>query len=284
MAAVFEKEVRYLRSRPMLLTLIMPRFVLVDLPHGIDESSPPLRRILQPRTPDRAFPAAAAYTLLMLTNLVYNNFGGDGGRHTVLLRVAGKFRDIVLGKNLTHASILAVEVPVAWIAVAFLYGRPATFDVTIATLCGLLFAAPLNFHGRQPAVSLLAEEAGFLDLRTAARIPDHGAGQPRRANRRGRHRRQHLRDRPPLRQLLDCDGGIPGAGGDFVLDLPNDSSPHRWHRAGAQGNTRGRTVPGRKKFLPRGSRVTFFSGFARKRYPTPRTVSRCRGCAGSSSM
>ncbi len=32
-AAVFEKEIRYLlRSGPMLLTLIMPIFVLVDLP------------------------------------------------------------------------------------------------------------------------------------------------------------------------------------------------------------------------------------------------------------
>jgi ABC-2 type transport system permease protein len=33
---------------------------------------------------------------------------------------------------------------VAWIAVSYLYGRP-TLDVTIATLAGLLFAAPVNF-------------------------------------------------------------------------------------------------------------------------------------------
>jgi magnesium-transporting ATPase (P-type) len=33
---------------------------------------------------------------------------------------------------------------VAWIAVAFLYGRPA-LDITVATLAGLLFAVPLNF-------------------------------------------------------------------------------------------------------------------------------------------
>ena len=33
------------------------------------------------------------------------------------------------------------------------------------------------------------------------------------------------------------------------------------------------------------SRCThFFSGFARNLYPTPRTVSKCRGCTGSSSM
>ena len=50
----------------------------------------------------------------------------------------------MLAKNLTHALILAVEVFVAWMAVGFLYGRP-TLDVTIASLAGLLFAAPFNF-------------------------------------------------------------------------------------------------------------------------------------------
>ena len=50
----------------------------------------------------------------------------------------------MLAKNLAHASILAVETLVAWIAVSYLYGRPA-LDVTFATLAGLLFAAPVNF-------------------------------------------------------------------------------------------------------------------------------------------
>jgi ABC-2 type transport system permease protein len=50
----------------------------------------------------------------------------------------------VLAKNLTHAIILAVEIFVAWIAVSLLYGPP-TFDILIATLAGLLFAAPVNF-------------------------------------------------------------------------------------------------------------------------------------------
>jgi branched-subunit amino acid ABC-type transport system permease component len=54
------------------------------------------------------------------------------------------FREIVLAKNLAHASVLAMEALVAWIAVSFLYGQPA-FSVTIATLVGLLFAAPVNF-------------------------------------------------------------------------------------------------------------------------------------------
>ncbi len=143
-AAVFEKEIRYLlRSGPMLLTLIMPIFVLVIFRFGPMHSVRHSGSFLA-RTPDTAFPAAAAYTLLMLTNLVYNNFGGDAGGIQFFLASPVRFREIVLGKNLTHAAILAVETIVAWMGVSYLYGRP-TLNVTIATLAGLLFAAPLNF-------------------------------------------------------------------------------------------------------------------------------------------
>jgi hypothetical protein len=91
-----------------------------------------------------AFPAAAAYTLLMLTNLVYNNFGADGEGIQFFFASPVNFRDIVLGKNLTHAGILIVEVFLAWIAVSILYGPPA-FATTVATLAALLFATPINF-------------------------------------------------------------------------------------------------------------------------------------------
>jgi ABC-2 type transport system permease protein len=143
-AAVFEKEIRYLlRSGPMLLTLIMPIFVLVIFRFGAMNPARHSGAFLA-RTPDMAFPAAAAYTLLVLTNLAYNNFGGDAGGIQFFYASPVNFREIVLAKNLTHAGILAVEVLAAWIAVGFLYGRPA-LDVTIASLAGLLFAAPVNF-------------------------------------------------------------------------------------------------------------------------------------------
>lgn len=143
-AAILEKEVRYLmRSGPMLLTLIMPIFVLVIFRFGPMSSARHSGSFFT-RTPDTAFPAAAGYTLLMLTNLVYNNFGGDAGGIQFFFASPVSFREIVLGKNLTHAAILAVETVVAWMGVSYLYGRPA-LDVTVATLAGLLFAAPLNF-------------------------------------------------------------------------------------------------------------------------------------------
>jgi ABC-2 type transport system permease protein len=143
-AAVFEKEIRYLlRSGPMLLTLIMPLFVLVVFRFGAMNSARH-SGVLLARAPDMAFPAAVGYTLLVLTNLAYNNFGGDAGGIQFFYASPVSFRDIVLAKNLTHAGILAIEILVAWISVSFLYGPP-TLDVTIAALAGLLFAAPVNF-------------------------------------------------------------------------------------------------------------------------------------------
>jgi ABC-2 type transport system permease protein len=142
-AAVFEKETRYLaRSGPMLLSLIMPIFMLLIFRFGAMNS---MRHSgVFSRTPDLAFPGAAAYALLVLTNFVYNSFGGDGGGMQFFYASPVRFRDIILGKNLTHAAILIFNTTLSLIAVAYLYGAPH-LPVTVATAAGLLFAAPLNF-------------------------------------------------------------------------------------------------------------------------------------------
>jgi ABC-2 type transport system permease protein len=143
-AAVFEKEVRYLsRSGPMLLTLIMPIFILVVFRLGPLSHAQASGRFLT-RAPNMAFPAAAAYALLVLTNLVYNSFGADAAGIQFFYASPARFRDIVVAKNLTHGCILALEVAFSWIAVTLLYAAP-TFSATIASLAGLLFAAPVNF-------------------------------------------------------------------------------------------------------------------------------------------
>jgi hypothetical protein len=142
-AAVFEKEMRYLaRSGPMLLTLVMPIFMLVIFRLG------PLSSLRHSssfsRTPDMAFPGAAAYAILVLTNLVFNSFGGDGGGIQFFYAAPVTFRQIILAKNLSHASILVANTAFAWLAVSYLYGAPH-LAVSFATAAGLLFAAPLNF-------------------------------------------------------------------------------------------------------------------------------------------
>jgi ABC-2 type transport system permease protein len=142
-AAVFEKEMRYLmRSGPMLLTLIMPIFMLVVFRLG--PLNPMHHSNVLGRTPDFAFPGAAAYAILVLTNLVYNSFGGDSGGMQFFYASPVQFRQIILGKNLTHAAVLLFNAAFAWFAVTWLYGAPR-FTVTVATIAGLMFAFPLNF-------------------------------------------------------------------------------------------------------------------------------------------
>src|SRR4029077_3959023 len=72
-AAVFEKELRYLsRSGPMLFTLIVPLFMLAVFRSAESTEG------LFAHAPGLTFPLGSAYSLLLLTNLSYNNFGADG--------------------------------------------------------------------------------------------------------------------------------------------------------------------------------------------------------------
>jgi ABC-2 type transport system permease protein len=136
--AVFEKELRYLsRSGPMLFTLIVPLFMLaVFRSSGKNEG-------LFAHAPELTFPLGAAYSLLLLTNLSYNNFGADGGGIQFLFASPVRFRQIMLGKNLAHSSIFVLEVIVVWLGTCLLY-RPPSVDVTLATLAGILFALPID--------------------------------------------------------------------------------------------------------------------------------------------
>ena len=82
--------------------------------------------------------------MLVLTNLVYNSFGGDAGGIQFFYASPARFRQIVLGKNLLHAGIMVANTALAWVAITFFYGAPKP-AIAIATIAGLLFAAPINF-------------------------------------------------------------------------------------------------------------------------------------------
>jgi ABC-2 type transport system permease protein len=134
--AVLEKELRYLsRSGPMLFTLIVPLFMLVIF--RSNGGFPGHRSEL-------AFPAVAAYTLILVTNLVYNNFGSDGAGIQLYFAAPISFRSIVIGKNLAHASVILLQILIAWIGVSWLYRRPP-LDIVAATFAAMTFAAPINF-------------------------------------------------------------------------------------------------------------------------------------------
>jgi ABC-2 type transport system permease protein len=141
-AAVLEKEFRYLsRSGPMLFTMIMPMFILVLFrlapTHAGREDG------FLSNAPDLAFPAGAAYTLLILTNLVYNSLGVDSGGIQFFFASPARFRQILLGKNLAHTGVLLLQIVFVWLAVCLLF-RPPALDVVLATLAGILFALLVN--------------------------------------------------------------------------------------------------------------------------------------------
>jgi ABC-2 type transport system permease protein len=139
--AVVEKEFRYLaRSGPVLLTFVTP--IVMLLVFGLGGRSGASAGFLQ-HWPELALPVGAAYALLLLTNLIYNNFGPDGGGIQFFLASPASFRSVVLGKNLAHMGVLALEVIVLGIGVSVLF-RPPSVTTVIVTLAGLLFAAPVN--------------------------------------------------------------------------------------------------------------------------------------------
>jgi ABC-2 type transport system permease protein len=141
-AAILEKEFNYLsRSGPMLFTFVMPIVILLIFRLGPQTSA--RQGNFLAHAPDLAFPVGSAYALLILTNLVYNCFGADAVGMQLFFVSPVSFREILLGKNLAHALVLAGEVIAVWIAVCFMFHPPA-INITLATVTGVGFALLLN--------------------------------------------------------------------------------------------------------------------------------------------
>jgi ABC-2 type transport system permease protein len=90
------------------------------------------------------FPIGAAYCLLVMTNIVYNSFGGDGGGIQFFLFSPVSFRQITAGKNLAQLTILMLDVSILWLGVRFVFNAPP-LRVIALTVAWLLFATPINF-------------------------------------------------------------------------------------------------------------------------------------------
>jgi ABC-2 type transport system permease protein len=141
-SAVLEKEIHYLsRSGPTLFTLVMPVVVLLIFRFSPGKSDSPGG--LLGHAFDLAFPVGAAYTLLILTNLVFNSFGADAVGIQFYFVSPVRFREILLGKNLSHSLVLAVELVLVWAGASLMY-RPPPWDILLATFTGVFFALVVN--------------------------------------------------------------------------------------------------------------------------------------------
>jgi ABC-2 type transport system permease protein len=138
LAAMIEKEVRYLlRSGPMLLSFVMP-LVLLLIFGGTSG-----RQIPQ-KFSSMSFPLVTAYSLLILTNVVYNTFGGDHSGVQFYFLSPVPLRKVIMGKNAVHAALFVLELGILWVAVRVLRTTPE-FWVTAATLAAVPFALGLEF-------------------------------------------------------------------------------------------------------------------------------------------
>jgi ABC-2 type transport system permease protein len=137
LTAIFEKELRYFsRSGPMLFTLLMPLIVVCVMWGG--------RKGFLAHQGGLALPLGAAYCLLVMTNIVYNSFGGDGGGIRFFLVSPVSFRQIAAAKNLAQLMVLAADVFILWVGVRVIY-EPPNLRAIALTLAWYLFAVPVNF-------------------------------------------------------------------------------------------------------------------------------------------
>ncbi len=151
-AAVFEKEFRYLsRSSSMIFMMLMPVVILLIMGIGRTAAMGPHPASPSPHSHPfpagvwhYAFPIALGYALMILTNLIYNSLGADGGGVQMYYVVPVRFRDVLLGKNLMHAAILIVETVLLWIAATLMFGG-VPLGILLATLAALIFAAIVDF-------------------------------------------------------------------------------------------------------------------------------------------
>ena len=135
--ALLEKELHYFsRSGPMLFTLVMPLIMVFVLWGG--------KKALLQHEMGFVFPVGAAYCLLVITNIVYNSFGGDGGGIQFFLVSPISFRQIAAAKNLAQLTVLAIDVFILWLGVGSLYSPPTAPTIAF-TFAWYLFAVPLNF-------------------------------------------------------------------------------------------------------------------------------------------
>jgi ABC-2 type transport system permease protein len=139
--AMVEKEVRYLlRSGQTLFTLLMPAVVLLIFRVSANPARPRSAAI----GPAFAFPFGVGYMLLLLSNLIYNNFADESVGIQFYFLAPVRIKDVLLTKNIVHGGIMALEIALVWAATSFFY-RPPSLILFTVTIAALLCAVPLNF-------------------------------------------------------------------------------------------------------------------------------------------
>lgn len=142
-SAVYQKELRYLlRSSFSLIALLFPP--MLTLLFGAQFGGAHPTALPRGITPDLFFPGIMAYLALILMAPAYNCFAFEGRGMQTYFMVPVRFRDVLLGKNLTQVTILGAELVACIALLAWRVGLPPS-PVFLSTLAALLFAVAGQF-------------------------------------------------------------------------------------------------------------------------------------------
>jgi len=142
-AALFEKDLRYLlRNTAVYISLLAPVFIILVLSMGRHGNAHG-RVTGFTLGSSTYFPLGAAYVLLTVVGLAYNNMAYDGAGLPMLIAAPIRFRDVMAAKNLLHTLILGAEIIAVFVTVQFVAG-PTPPRVVGLTLAGALWALLMN--------------------------------------------------------------------------------------------------------------------------------------------
>ncbi len=137
--AIFVKETHYMmRAYQLIYGLIAPLVLVVVFSAQHSRGGGPM-------LPARfVIPMGVVYAFLGMTRMLYNSLGTDGPGLSFYFTSPVPLRTVMLGKNLFHLSLLALELIAVWAVAALRLGMPDP-QMMILTLCALAFAIPVEF-------------------------------------------------------------------------------------------------------------------------------------------
>ena len=142
-AAVLRKEFRYLsRNGFVLVSLLLPPILVLLFTSQFGGKHPSVTH--RGVSPELFFPAMMGYLILMLMTPAYNCFAYEGRGIQTYFTAPLRFRDVLLGKNLMHAGVLAFEIVLSITMLALRIGLPST-PVFVATTAAVVFAIAGQF-------------------------------------------------------------------------------------------------------------------------------------------
>jgi hypothetical protein len=137
-AAVVRKEFHYLtRNSFTFLSLLMPPLLVLLFSSQFAGRHPTVSG--RPVSAELFFPGMMAYLILILMAPAYNSFAYEGRGIQTYFTVPVHFRDVFLGKNLMLMSVLAVEIGLSMIMLAWRVGLPS-LPRLVATLAAIVFS------------------------------------------------------------------------------------------------------------------------------------------------